>query len=573
MPVISLVAWRTSLRPGQVTGRSRWIEIGADGVLRLNADRHGNVGEWTYVLVHGLLHLGHGHHLMAPDADPLTWNLAADLQIQGLLKQLTGDQGYYLPDAYRLPEDLPKRMSVFEHGRLTDHPALVRYAEQGGGDLIPGAQVTRSGVKAWTIRDWQRLLAQGLREHAADAIDMVAAQGWREDAPKSAARLVLAWFMANFPLLSALAAGFTLIEDQVECRRLDIEVAAVNAAARIIYINPRAGLTEDELRFVIAHEVLHVALMHQERLEGRDPYLWNLAADAKINQWLIEMRVGAMPSFGGVLLPEFDALAAEEIYAKLAADLRRARKLLTLRGSLGDMLGLGTDTGRDPSEMARREDWVRGALLRGLELHHQRGRGDLPADLIEQVELIAADPVPWDAQLAEWFQRMFPPVEPQRSYARASRRQSSTPDIARPGRADRRSEAPSRVFSVLLDTSASMGPGDLGQAMGAIVAYSLAHEVDAVRLIDCDAQPYDRGWVAVESLAGRVEVHGRGGTRLQPALDLLETIKDLPPAAPVMIITDGAYEQQLQTRRDHCYVMAPGTYPAFPTRGPVFSME
>src|SRR5262249_29695585 len=62
-------------------------------------------------------------------------------------------------------------------------------------------------------------------------------------------------------------------------------------------VNPHAEMDEKEWRFVLAHEMLHAALRHSERVGGRDPYLWNVACDYYvINGWLVEMRVGAMPA-------------------------------------------------------------------------------------------------------------------------------------------------------------------------------------------------------------------------------------------------------------------------------------
>lgn len=50
-----------------------------------------------------------------------------------------------------------------------------------------------------------------------------------------------------------------------------------------------------------------------------------------------------------------------------------------------------------------------------------------------------------------------------------------------------------RTYGVIIDTSGSMERADLGKALGAIVAYSQAQGVKQVRLIYCDAQPYDEG--------------------------------------------------------------------------------
>jgi predicted metal-dependent peptidase len=37
------------------------------------------------------------------------------------------------------------------------------------------------------------------------------------------------------------------------------------------------------MKFVMAHEFLHVGLRHDERQQGRDPFLWNVACDYAIN--------------------------------------------------------------------------------------------------------------------------------------------------------------------------------------------------------------------------------------------------------------------------------------------------
>ena len=90
---------------------------------------------------------------------------------------------------------------------------------------------------------------------------------------------------------------------------------------------------------MLAHEMLHAALRHGDRVGGRDPYLWNVAADYVINGWLVEMGVGELPE-GLLYDPSLAGLSAEEVYDLIATDLRRLRKLATLRGrGLGDVLG------------------------------------------------------------------------------------------------------------------------------------------------------------------------------------------------------------------------------------------
>lgn len=115
-----------------------------------------------------------------------------------------------------------------------------------------------------------------------------------------------------------------------------------------------------------------------------------------------------------------------------------------------------------------------------------------------------------------------------RTYARPSRRQGATPDIPRPRYVERDAFGEGRTFGVVVDTSGSMSPELLGMALGSIASYGAAREVPLVRVIFCDARAYDAGYLAPEEIAGRVQVKGRGGTILQPGIDLLEQAKDFP---------------------------------------------
>lgn len=74
----------------------------------------------------------------------------------------------------------------------------------------------------------------------------------------------------------------------------------------------------------------------------------------------------------------------------------------------------------------------------------------------------------------------------------------------------------------------------------------------------CDAAAYDAGYLAPEEIAGRVQVKGRGGTVLQPGVDLLEGAKDFPENGPILIITDGWIEDHIRIRREHAFLVPRG---------------
>jgi predicted metal-dependent peptidase len=261
------------------------------------------------------------------------------------------------------------------------------------------------------------------------------------------------------------------------------------------------------------------------------------------------------------------------VYDRIAVDVRRHRKLATLRGrGIGDLLGEPLPHAGSPSGATDLDDFYRRSLLTGLAYHDPERRGMLPAGLVQEIRALEHPPPAWDARLARWFEEFVPVLERRRSYARASRRQSATPHIPRPGwvrpsEVDRRS-----TFGVVLDTSGSMDARLLGKALGAIASYSAARDVPAARVVFCDAVAYDAGYVPVEDIAGRVAVRGRGGTRLQPGVDLLERADDFPADGPLLVITDG-FCDVLRIRREHAFLVPAGRNLPFRPRGPVFRVR
>ena len=262
-------------------------------------------------------------------------------------------------------------------------------------------------------------------------------------------------------------------------------------------------------------------------------------------------------------------MSAEEIYDRIVSDLRKFSKCQTLRGyGKGDIIS-SAPKGFKPGEQVSLDDFYRSALQNGLEYHTENSRGFVPAGLIEEIRALAMPPIPWDVELGKWFDVHFSPLESKRTYARPSRRQGSTPDIPRPSYIPAEI-SDSRTFGVVVDTSGSMSAKLLGYALGAIASYSAAKEIPFARVVFCDASAYDAGYISPEDIAGRVEVKGRGGTVLQPGVDLLIRAKDFPKDAPILIITDGWIENDLKVQREHAFLIPRGRHLPFKAAGKIF---
>ena len=532
------------------------------GTLTFNPKRTALPEEWNYVFAHCLLHLAFNH--FQPKQSPSKWAAACDVFVARFLAELKlgrAPEGYpRLPPLAVSSEELLYEQFVregigpqfFDFGMAGNEPDFVYETPSSWRKPL----------------DWPKLFALGL-SHALEDVVRKVGSGEHGDAstvPLTEARRAKQWFIANYPLLGALASSFSVIEDPAICTALSISVAAISEDLREIYFNPARKHTEGEYRFIMAHELLHAGLRHQDRCRGRDAYLWNIACDFVINGWLVEMEVGHMPSVGLLYDEELKGLSVEEVYSRVTTDIRRYRKLATLRGpSLGDMLekrpasGPATDL----------DTFCREAMMQGLLQHQDSQRGTLPAGLIEEIHALAQPPIPWDVELARWFDGYFAPLEKKRSYARPSRRQSSTPDIARPSYTTQPDQEDARTFGVVLDTSGSMDRALLAKALGAIASYAMSRDVPLVRVVFCDAAAYDEGYMPPEDIAWRVRIKGRGGTVLQPGVTLLEQAKNFPPKGPILIITDGECDR-LAIRRDHAFLIPRGKHLPFSPWGKVF---
>lgn len=558
-----------------------WAVVYPSGLVACHPTRHGLPEEWAYVIAHALLHLGFEH--FRGEADPRAWNAACCVIVARFLEDLKFGRP---PEGLRLPavSDLPNQeRALYERFLVEGVPKHLEGLGIGGSvpDLVMADSArprkTRP-IAALLLRHssreaWSALLARGLQQAVKSAVSVAAgriAHLGAHESLRSSGVLAREWFLTRYPLLGGIAAHFKIIEDVEVCRRLDVRVAAVDPVLQEIYLNPLAGLDAEETRFVIAHELLHVALRHHSRRLDRDPYLWNVATDYMINDWLIQMRVGRPPGIGFLHDPELRDLSSEEIYARIARDLRRYRKLMTFRGTgVGDLLDSQAPEWWFEGRGLELDEFYRTALARGLVLHEEQKRGFLPAGLVEEIRALIQPPIPWDVKLAHWFDERFQPLERVRTYARPSRRQGSTPDIPRPKYVIHEDIQRGRTFGVVLDTSMSMHPEILGKALGAIASYSLSRDVRMVRLVYVDAAPYDQGYVEAERLLDVVEVQGRGGTRLQPAVDLLEKTEDFPKDAPILVITDGLCDH-VKLQRDHAFLLPQGRSLPFSHRGPVF---
>ena len=466
--------------------------------------------EWAAIIGHLLLHLGLNHAGLCNGRDPLLWNFACDEALEKILPQFGLPPLHSIQGAFDESSEAAIYDAMTELRRTKTTNAIPTRTLAGGGrpDILGIGRVSPFQ------RDYERCLADGIRQMIEKAIADTARE-FDADVPNlwQPAERAKRWVMNELPLLGALASQITIIARADLCERMDIAVAAVNGNLMEMYFHPKWNLTQPELLFVYVHELLHVALMHHSRAQGRDHELWNIACDFVINGWLVEMGVGQMPTIGALYDPRLAGMSAETVYDLIVKEPKPYLKLRGFRGKLGDVLLDAPNRRIYKDDVTTIDDLIHRCMATGMAC---QGRGTVPAGLLEEIRslysllrFLGMLPLP------RWMDAHVPALrDPLRTYARASRRQASTPDIPRPARYIPQEWKDAHTFGVVLDTSGSMDRELLGRALGAIASYAEARDVTAVRLVLCDAAPYDRGIVEPSELRGIYSVQGRGGTVL-----------------------------------------------------------
>jgi len=399
-----------------------------------------------------------------------------------------------------------------------------------------------------------------------------------------------------FPYLAGLAAEASVA---IETR---LPTMGVFASGRMV-ANPGfvAGLDDADLLFVVAHELLHLALHTHRRARGADRLEFNVAHDYIINDLLREaLGVTRIPA-GGLDMPGARLRSAEEVLLEMRREVRARgdgddmpRRLWRIavggdpsapdacgdaqadgtEGTEGDVLAdvlerewFGADRtaqrsrAREVSRTARRGVAVArasGALSQGLLAQ----MGLLPGDAGEDVQ---AQRGGWQVPPALALQRWIESVSAgPRTFERAPRRAAPGAGVVLPGR--RREGA---LWVVVLDTSGSM-VASLGRALGAIADACDALGIDQVRLVQCDAAVTSDTLVDPADLARR-RLDGWGGSDMGPALNHLALDHSV---RAVLVLTDG--EVLVPDERwpfELAWLLTPGAFPGFaPPQGCVLRL-
>ncbi len=352
-----------------------------------------------------------------------------------------------------------------------------------------------------------------------------------------------------------------------------------------------AKLKENELIFVLAHELLHLALRTHDRAKGSGRLEFNYAHDYIINDILrAELGFTHVPA-GGLDMPGAKEKSAERIVLEMRKDGDKMQsktqvwdgQSVSARGALnpggqgqreteeaGDVMDDAKERelfpecrdGQCQNKATIEKEAAKSAAL-GKAMGKLKGRGTESGDATQTVmALRGMYKTPWEAALQKWIESVAPG---ERTYLRPSRREVAGGDVVLAGR-----KRESWMLNVVLDTSGSMSD-EISPALGAIADFCEQLSVDEIRLVQCDADVTGDEVLSPEALAN-YQVSGFGGSNLSPAM---RTLAEDGRVTAAVVITDGDIEYpQEEMPYDVLWVVTSGASMSFnPPYGRIVRMQ
>jgi predicted metal-dependent peptidase len=420
---------------------------------------------------------------------------------------------------------------------------------------------------------------------SAGRVDRPAAAGGGLEAPLAAERatraagleavkVALRLVCALLPQLSGLAA---LVRVELDAR---VGTAGIFRSGRLL-LNPSwfAALRPADGAFVMAHELMHLALRTHERSAGINPAIANVAHDFVINDMLSESLGREVPA-GGLELAGARSMSMEELAARVRWLVERGRPLVAwadaqpLRlegpgGSLGaalrqaglapssspgaaaagsgvrprlDVLESGDERAwfpdestpeREAFERRMRDESLRAASLSALREGITRafeGQGNASGGMAVEVSALrTAYRPPWHEAVQSFLEATTPGP---RTYLRASRRGADRADVVLPGRA-----RDGRTLHVILDTSGSMH-AEFARLAGVIRSFCEGVNIQQIRLLQCDTQTTHDELIELDRFE-HLTLEGLGGSNLSDAMYRLAAD---PEVLAAVVLTDGMIE-------------------------------
>jgi predicted metal-dependent peptidase len=303
-------------------------------------------------------------------------------------------------------------------------------------------------------------------------------------------------------------------------------------------------MTPRQVEFVVAHEIMHCVYDHMLRREGRDPQVWNIAADYCVNGLLKREKIGDDPPVDFFYDRKYDGWSAEQVYDEIFEKYDQDEL-----DALGQLLDEHLDPdkqGKDGSpsyskeELKKIRDEIKEAMLQAAQA---AGAGNTPGEIARMIKEMTEPKMNWRELLRQQIQST---VKNDFTWSRPSRKGQMSGAIL-PG-----THFDSTIdICIALDMSGSIGDVEAADFMSEIKGIMEEYKDFQMKVWCFDTKVYNEqdfdGYTA-DSI-NDYEIMGGGGTDFTCNWDYMKE-HDIQPKKFIMF-TDG-YPWDSWGDEDYC---------------------
>jgi predicted metal-dependent peptidase len=298
---------------------------------------------------------------------------------------------------------------------------------------------------------------------------------------------------------------------------------------RAIYLdgNKLSEYSPDEIKYLYAHVLLHVALKHPFRQKTKDPALWNGACDIAVNLILSKFsNIGKRPKTEAVI-EKFEKMIAEEIYERLLAE-----------GDGGEQKDIEESDYSKPEDGGDSED-LDALLVQALSM--AKADAAVSEGFLLEIEEIIKPDIRFDDVFKEYLSvSLFEKIQ---SFTRPNRRYIHK-NIYLPGY-----ERPKEHLTlyIAIDSSMSVGDEEYRRFLGAASSVAQSFSEYTITVVPFDSKINSSLVFRLTSGEPFSEEAFKipktdGGTDIEPFFEYAENDPEFGADSVLAVLTDGFFE-------------------------------
>jgi len=327
-----------------------------------------------------------------------------------------------------------------------------------------------------------------------------------------------------------------------------LPTAAVDG--RNLYFNTQFfnAMSNKEIEFVIAHEILHCVFDHLGRRDDRNPQIYNIAADYIVNNLLVRDRIGDKPKLVDCFQDfKYDGWTSEEVYDDLFEEAKKnGEEYLKQLGELldehidwegeGESEGSGDKDGKESKsrptytkeELKKIRDEIKENMISAAQTS---GAGNTPGEIQRMIKELTEPKMNWRELLRQQIQST---VRNDYTFSRPSRKGQMTGAILPGMNFDETID-----ICIALDMSGSIGDSQAQDFLSEIKGIMDEYKDYQIKLWCFDTKVYNEQDFSADGGDSLLdyEIMGGGGTDFDANWDYMK-YNDIQPKKFIMF-TDG----------------------------------